>query len=391
MNTLASSWLGAGPTGGSIAPGQTGQVTVNINTANLAPNTYVGQVVLIGSDARGATASGSPQTITINLLVLPPCTLEKPSLSAVAFSATQGSSSPAFQPISITASGNCGWPLNWQAQVANAPAWLQVAPTSGALVASGQSTSIMVGANIAGLTANTYTTEITVTATDGSNTPVQGSPETISVTLTVLPPCSLQVGPVNLGFSIGQGQPAPPAQSFSVSESGNCARPVSWSVSGDAGSSSWLVLSQPTSGTDSATINVGINPQNLLPNTYMGTITVSASGSGGAIIQGSPALVTVSLTVTGFTLNGRAIACSDITCTSTKPLPGAALHLVNNLTNQAITIFADGSGNYSFSNLALAPYTLTITGSDGTYNYAGIVTLNIGGNQANVSVNAYPK
>ncbi len=391
VNTLASSWLGAGPTGGSIAPGQTGQVTINIDTANLAPNTYVGQVVLIGSDARGATASGSPQTITINLLVLPPCTLEKPSLSAVAFSATQGSSSPASQPISITASGNCGWPLNWHAQVANAPAWLQLAPASGTLVASGQSTSIMVGANIAGLTANTYTTEITVTATDGSNMPVQGSPETISVTLTVLPPCSLQVGPVNLGFSIGQGQPAPPAQSFSVSESGNCARPVSWSVSGDAGSSSWLVLSQPTSGTDSATINVGINPQNLLPNTYMGTITVSASGSGGAIIQGSPALVTVSLTVTGFTLNGRAIACSDITCTSTKPLPGAALHLVNNLTNQAITIFADGSGNYSFSNLALGPYTLTITGSDGTYNYAGIVTLNIGGKQANVSVNAYPK
>ena len=101
--------------------------------------------------------------------------------------------------------------------------------------------------------------------------------------------------------------------------------------------------------------------------------------------------MTVSLTVTGFTLNGRAIACSDITCTSTKPLPGAALKLVNNTTNQAITIFADGSGNYSFSNLALGPYTLTITGSDGTYNYAGIVTLNIGGNQANVSVNAYPK
>jgi hypothetical protein len=160
---------------------------------------------------------------------------------------------------------------------------------------------------------------------------------------------------------------------------------------GDAGSSSWLVLSQPTSGTDSATIHVGINPQNLLPNTYMGTITVSASGSGGAIVQGSPAQVTVSLTVSGVTLNGRAMACSDITCISTKPLPGAALHLVNNLTNQAITIFADGSGNYSFSNLALGPYTLTITGSDGTYNYAGIVTLNIGGNQANVSVNAYPK
>jgi hypothetical protein len=176
-----------------------------------------------------------------------------------------------------------------------------------------------------------------------------------------------------------------------VSETGNCARPVSWSASGDAGSSSWLVLSQPTSGTDSATIDVGINPQNLLPNTYTGTITLTASGNGGAVVQGSPAVVNVSLTVTGFTLNGRAMACSDITCTTTKPLPGAALSLVNNLTNQATTIFADGSANYSFSNLSLGSYTLTITGSDGTYNYAGTVTLNIGGNQTNVSINAYPK
>lgn len=391
VNTLASSWLGAGPTGGNIAPGQTGQVTININTAGLAPNTYIGQVVLIGSDSRGATASGSPQTITINLLVLPPCTLEKPSLSAVAFSATQGGSSPASQPISITASGNCSWPLNWQAQVANAPAWLQLTPASGTLVASGQSTSINVGANIAGLAPNTYTAQITLTATDGSNTPLQGSPQTITVTLTVLPPCSLQIGPASLNFSLAQGQAAPPAQSFSVSETGNCARPVSWSASGDAGSSSWLVLSQPTSGTDSATIDVGINPQNLLPNTYTGTITLTASGNGGAVVQGSPAVVNVSLTVTGFTLNGRAMACSDITCTTTKPLPGAALSLVNNLTNQATTIFADGSANYSFSNLSLGSYTLTITGTDGTYNYAGIVTLNIGGNQTNVSINAYPK
>jgi hypothetical protein len=162
-------------------------------------------------------------------------------------------------------------------------------------------------------------------------------------------------------------------------------------VTGDVGSSSWLVLSQPTSGTDSATINVGINPQNLIPKTYTGTITISASGNGGALVQGSPATVSVSLTVTGFTLTGRAMACSDINCTSIKPLPGAALNLVNNTTNQTMTTFANGSGNYSFSNLALGAYTLTITGSDGTYNYAGTVTLNIGGNQANVSVNAYPK
>ena len=99
----------------------------------------------------------------------------------------------------------------------------------------------------------------------------------------------------------------------------------------------------------------------------------------------------MSLTVKGYTLSGTAIACSDISCSSTKPLPGAALTLVNNATNQTITLAADGLGNYSFANLALGPYTLIVAGSDGTFNYAGTVTLNIGGDQTNFSVKAYPK
>jgi hypothetical protein len=99
--------------------------------------------------------------------------------------------------------------------------------------------------------------------------------------------------------------------------------------------------------------------------------------------------VTVSLIVTGFSLGGTVIACSNISCSSTKPLPGASLTLLNNATNRTITITADGSGNYAFTNLALGPYT--IAGSDGTYNYAGTVTLNLGGAQANFSVNAYPQ
>ena len=108
-------------------------------------------------------------------------------------------------------------------------------------------------------------------------------------------------------------------------------------------------------------------------------------------MQGSPRTINVALTVTGYTLSGTAIACSDINCTTSKALPGASLNLVNNTTNQTINMVADGSGNYAFTNLALGPYTLTIAGSDGTYNYAGTVTLNLGGAQAHFSVNAYPQ
>ena len=124
VNILASSWLGAGPTGGIVAQGQTGQVNIYINTADLTPNTYVGQVILVGTDSNGAPASGSPQTITVNLLVLPPCTLQPPSLSSVAFSATQDSTNPSSQNVSITGTGNCAWPLSWHATITNPTPWI---------------------------------------------------------------------------------------------------------------------------------------------------------------------------------------------------------------------------------------------------------------------------
>src|SRR5205807_6303878 len=48
VNQLASGWLGAAPTGGTVAPRQTGQVTISVDTSKLSPGTYVGQVILDG-------------------------------------------------------------------------------------------------------------------------------------------------------------------------------------------------------------------------------------------------------------------------------------------------------------------------------------------------------
>src|SRR5579884_2064460 len=144
VNQLVLPWLTASPTGGAIAADQTGQVTVNVDTTNLTPGTYVGQVILEGTDAKDPTitAGGSPQTVTVNLLVLPPCILAQPSLSVLGFSATQGSADPAAQAIAITASGNCAWPLGWRATLSKPTPWLNISPMTGSFGASGQ-TSIL--------------------------------------------------------------------------------------------------------------------------------------------------------------------------------------------------------------------------------------------------------
>jgi hypothetical protein len=245
-------------------------------------------------------------------------------------------------------------------------------------------------ASIAGLSAGTYNTQVSISATDGANTVVQGNPQVFTVTLTVLQPCKLQVGPLNLSFSATQGQTSTPAQSFSLSETGTCVLPVNWQATGDAGSSSWLVVGPPASGAGGATVSVSVNAQSLTPGTYSGAITVSATGNGGAVVQNSPQTVNVTLTVTGYTFNGTIIACSDISCTTSKPLPGSFLSLLNGSTNQTVSVTADGSANFSLSNLALASYTLTVTGTDGTLNYLGTVSINLTGDTLNFTVDVYP-
>jgi hypothetical protein len=128
----------------------------------------------------------------------------------------------------------------------------------------------------------------------------------------------------------------------------------------------------------------------LSPGIYSSTITVSASGNGGAIVQNSPQTVNITLTVTGHTFSGTVIACSDSSCTSSKPLPGSSLNLLNNSTNQTIIVTADGSGNFSFASLALDPYTLTVTGTDGTINYLGTASFNLTGDRLSFPANVYP-
>lgn len=394
VNTLTNLWLGASPSGGSIPAKSTGQVTVSVNIATLTPNTYVGQIVLNGTNANGSPASGSPQTITVNLLVLPPCVLQQPSSSSVAFSAVQGMGNPASQTINITASGNCNWPVNWSAAVSSGASWLGLSPASGVFPVSGQSATLSLNANIAGLPPNTYTAQVTISASNGTAGAIQGSPQAFTVSLTVLPPCSLsvQAPAAGLTFTTVQGQAAPPAQNFSFSEAGTCARPVSWSVAASTGNTNWLALS-PSSGSDiggGATVSASVNPQNLAPGTYTGTITISAAGSGGAPVQGSPQSITVTLIISGFTTSGTVMACSSNPCASSVPLPGATLTLTNNSTNQSVTITADSSGNYTFSNIGLGSYTLTATGSIGAQNYSGSASFSVSGNLTSFTVNAYP-
>jgi hypothetical protein len=390
---FSTTWLNATPTGGSINPGQTGQVTIGVDTSKLTPGNYVGQVVLGGMDSKGSSAAGSGQTITINLVVQPPCALSPPSSSSLSFSAVQGGLSPAQQTVTFTGTGSCVWPLTWNTSVAPAASWLSLTPSGPTIKGTGQSGSIGVTATIAGLTAGTYTAQITISAADGSGAAAQGSPQKFSATLTVLPPCTLSNLPASLSFSVPQGSTTATAQNVTLSETGTCARPVSWTATTDAGSSSWLF---PTaSGTDSgggSTLAVNVNPTSMIPGSYSGLITITATDSSNVAVSGSPKTITVSLTVTGFTISGSVVGCAgpDPSCATSVPLPGATVALMSGTTTIATTV-ADASGNYSFSGIALGPYTISVGGTDASNtHYVGSATLTVSGNTPGFTIQAFP-
>jgi hypothetical protein len=126
----------------------------------------------------------------------------------------------------------------------------------------------------------TYNGLITITAAGSAS-----SPKTVSVVLTVKPAPILTVTPAALSFSYRMTDPAPAAQTLTISG-------VATTYSATASGETWLSVT-PASGGTSGTANVSIDPAGLTAGSYSGTVTVIATGS-----TNSPLTIPVSLTVT---------------------------------------------------------------------------------------------
>jgi hypothetical protein len=377
---LASSWLGASPSGGSIPPGQTKNLTVNVSASGLTPGSYVGQITIEGMDQNNVVASGSPQRVSINFVVLPPCTLSQPSSSTLAFNSMQGGGSPSPLQESLTVSGNCGWPVNWKASTSSNVPWLMLTPSSGVFVSSGQSATMTVATNTTGLAPGTYTTSVSISATDSAGLAAQGSPQVFTVTMTVVQPCQMQVGTSKLNFTAQQGSMSA-MQNISVSETGNCAQPVTWNANADG--SNWLTLAS-TSGHDGS-LSVNADATKLAPGSYNATIIFSATGSGGSVVFGKPHVL-VTLTVIGATLNGTVNACLDSTCSTL--LPGAIVSLTDSSSNVVNSVIADSHGKFSLANIPNGSYTLSAKGTGAaSVVYQGDIMVNVSGDQSGITIN----
>ena len=190
----------------------------------------------------------------------------------------QGVSSP--QPITLTNNGVFGSLL--AATITTSAPWLAVTPANVDGLAFGETGTFNVTADSTLLlaTSSPYTGTITVQDPTASN-----NPQTIAVTITVLPVATIAVSPTALAFNVtaplspGQFSPVPPAQ-FMLSNSGPAGSQLTYLIQKLVGCSPWLSSFTPFMGNlasgQTQPITVSVAPLPCTPpGSYTETLRVS--------------------------------------------------------------------------------------------------------------------
>jgi hypothetical protein len=274
-----ASWLDLSQSSGSGSA----TITASINTTALSPNTYYATITITDTNA-----SNNPQTISVSYLVIqqPSINLNKSSLN---FEATQNSTLPANQTFQISNGG--GGTINWT--VSDDAGWLDFNPASGT-----NTETITVSINTTNLTPGIYNATITIAATGASNTP-----QTISVSYTVIQQPAISLSTALLTFNATKNSTLPSSQIIDVSNGGGGT--LTWTATE---SITWLDIS-PAGGTNSGSITASVNTTNLTEGQYNGTITVTATGASNTpqtinVTYNVSSQPTISLSTNNLTFNG---------------------------------------------------------------------------------------
>lgn len=268
--TVTQPWLLISPNSGTLSSSQKIQVEVAADRSALKVGAYTAGLVF--------NSNTGPATLPVKLNV----TQLQPGHTAVlelnpallSFAGTDGASNPQAQLVTISNPGVL--PLQWSATSATSDgsSWLSMYPLSGT-VTKDSSQPVTVSVNTSSLLPGVYNGSLTF-ASQGAIA-AKGSPQTINVSLFVMPQCSIQVSPGGLNFASAYTQSSPSGQGISLSASQGCSTSLSWSavVTTNSGGK-WLSIG-PTGGAAPANPVVNVNSIGLKPGIYNGSITISWS------------------------------------------------------------------------------------------------------------------
>lgn len=270
QSTVTQSWLLLSPQSGTLAAGQQMQVTLAADRYSLQIGSYSASVIF--------TLNTGSIMLPIKMQVTPLQPGHAPVLqvspAALSFSGVDGSASLAPQAVTISNPGVL--PLQWSAtSVTNDGSnWLSTSQQSGT-VAKGDAQSVTLNVNSSQLLPGVYYGSITFSS-QGSPVAVN-NPQTIYVSVTIVPQCTIQASPGSLSFTGVYLQPAPIAKSISIGVNQGCSAPLNWTASTITNMGSrWLTISAST-GTTPSSPRVGINVTGLKPGNYSGSLVFSSA------------------------------------------------------------------------------------------------------------------
>jgi hypothetical protein len=349
-------WLTVSPTSGTVSLTAASKTAVGINTSGLQAGSYSGSIVVTATDSVTNQQVGAPQKIVISLTVQPPCTLQAPSVKSETFSSEAGQN-PGTQTFTIGIIGNCSG--NVTITPTTSGAWLSVSPAS-ANVSSGGSATFTVSVNTSGLAANSYSGSISLAAVNNGIT-ITGSPQTVSVTLTVVSAPALTTNPSSLSFNLATGIAS---QQITIDNSGG--GPLNWSAALDSSAPSFVSISSASSGNglqggSAASITITVNATGLQGGSNYSTI-VTISGvdpATGQAVNGSPAIIPITITIAAPSMHLDQTSLTFNTTAGTNP------------ASQSITITNTGGGTLSWSVSPPGASWLSVTPNSGNADSGG--------------------
>ena len=373
-----SSTSAGGPNFLSVTPttGTTpAQLLLSVNQgvlAGLAPGTYTSSITITGQ-----SSANGPIVVPVQLVVSTTVTLNT-SQNSLVFNYQTGQAQPAIQTLDLTSTAQ---PFAYTISVATTNCsnanFLSATPSSGTTPGS-----LAVSIDPTGIISGSCMGQIIITAPGATN-----SPKVIPVDLNVSGLPFLKLDPAFIVASAQVGSAALIQQSIALSSTNpNAALPYSVTVSTAGSVGGWLQVS-PAAGTTPSNLKVTINPANLPPGAYNGTIQISYKGGATAT-----RLIYVQLTVSA---TGNATAAPAQLTFSQQPGGAAPAPQTVSVTSgtSGVAFFATATSLNHFlsvvptSGATPGSVTVAVNGaslSQGTYT--GYVTLLIPG-AANSPVN----
>ena len=263
-----SSWLLVAPSQGTFSDSQT--ISVAGQRANLQPNKDYNGTIKITSNV------GTSATVQVQMSVLPLPATGAPVLQVtpalLSFTAIDGGYNPTSQSLLVSNPGkqSLHWSLSNPSPTVDARGafllamgttvnWLSTNQTKGT-IAPQATAMIQVNAQSNNLLPGAYTSTLVFTADKNA----VNNPQSINVSLTVQPRCSLIVSSNALNFIGVYGQANPNMQSLTLATSASCSGTSSWSATSSA--PSWLTVTPASSqlqGVANSTATVAVNTSGL--------------------------------------------------------------------------------------------------------------------------------